>query len=73
MEEINWDDVLAIMQGIADGEAGREQTLEEYVAQIRAERAARQKTKLLKTPRIGVRLDDLTIHEMTDESHKHKE
>lgn len=34
--------IAAIAQGIADGEAGREISLEEYVAQTQAERAARQ-------------------------------
>lgn len=34
--------VASIAQGIADGEAGREISLEEYVAQMQAERAARR-------------------------------
>lgn len=45
-EDAEWEDTLAaIQEGIADGEAGREQPFEEFTTQSRAARALRQAEK----------------------------
>lgn len=43
--------VAAIAQGIADGEMGRDQPFEEYVAEMRAEREARRARREAATER----------------------